>query len=135
MAHDPRAASTAFFFLATLFSVTFEKVHWEIAGSVSLADMLAILFVASFLAMRRADLDGRLPRTALLSLGFALAFALVYLFGFFNLETRRALEQFVKGLVKFVIHFAFLAAGIAYLSRRGRAFYWRTLGWFTAGWP
>ena len=75
----------AFFFLATLFSVTFEKVHWELAGSVSLADILAILFVASFVAMRRADLDDRLPRTAVLSLAFAAAFALVYLFGFFNL--------------------------------------------------
>jgi general stress protein CsbA len=124
---------TAFFFLAALFSVTFEKVHWEIAGSVSLADILAILFVASFLALRRADLDHRLPRTTVIALGFAVGFALVYLFGFFNLETHRELEQFVKGIVKFVIHFAFLAAGIAYLSRRGREFYWRTLGWFMAG--
>jgi general stress protein CsbA len=124
---------TAFFFLATLFSVTFEKVHWEIAGSVSLADILAILFVGSFLAGRRAELDDRLPRTTVLALGFAVAFALVYLFGFFNLETHRELEQFVKGMVKFVIHFAFLAAGIAYLSRRGRESYWRALGWFMAG--
>jgi O-antigen ligase len=35
--------------------------------------------------------------------------------------------------VKFGIHFAFLAAGIAYLARRGLEFYWRTLGWLTAG--
>jgi general stress protein CsbA len=124
---------TAFFFLATLFSVTFEKVHWEIAGAVSLADILAILFVAAFLAERHAEADDRLPRTAILALAFALAFALVYLFGFFNLETQRNLEQFVKGLVKFGIHFAFLAAGIAYVARRGSDFYWRTLGWFTAG--
>jgi general stress protein CsbA len=124
---------TAFFFLATLFSVTFEKVHWELAGSVSLADILAILFVGTFLAGRWEAQDGRLPRTALAALGFALAFALVYLIGFFNLDTRQALEQFVKGLVKFGIHFAFLAAGIAYLVRRGLAFYWRTLGWLTAG--
>jgi hypothetical protein len=124
---------TAFFFLATLFSVTFEKVHWELAGSVSIADILALLFVATFLAGRRLDHDDRLPRTAFVTLGFALAFALVYLLGFFNLDTQTALEQFVKGLVKFGIHFAFLAAGIAYLTRRGREFYWRTLGWFTAG--
>jgi hypothetical protein len=124
---------TAFFFLATLFSVTFEKVHWEIAGSVSLADVLAVLFVASFLADRWLAADDRLPRAAVVALGFALAFALVYLIGFFNLDTRQALEQFVKGLVKFGIHFAFLAAGIAYLVRRGLDFYWRTLGWLTAG--
>jgi O-antigen ligase len=124
---------TAFFFLATLFSVTFEKVHWELAGAVSLADILALLFVASFLANRRLERDRRLSPTALVALGFALAFALVYLLGFFNLDTRQALEQFVKGMVKFGIHFAFLAAGIAFLTRRGRGFYWRTLGWFTAG--
>jgi O-antigen ligase len=124
---------TGFFFLATLFSVTFEKVHWELAGSVSLADILALLFVTVFVAGRWVEHDDRLPRTALIALGFALAFALVYLVGFFNLDTRQALEQFVKGLVKFGIHFAFLAAGIAYMTRRGRAFYWRTLGWFTAG--
>jgi general stress protein CsbA len=123
----------AFFFLATLFSVSFEKVHWELAGSVSLADVLALLFVLTFLATRWMEHDTRLTRTALVSLAFALAFALVYLLGFFNLDTRQALEQFVKGLVKFGIHFAFLAAGIAYVVRRGVHFYWRTLGWLTAG--
>jgi O-antigen ligase len=89
--------------------------------------------VATFLGGRWLEHDDRLPRTAVIALGFAFAFALVYLIGFFNLDTRQALEQFVKGLVKFGIHFAFLAAGIAYLTRRGRDFYWRTLGWFTAG--
>jgi O-antigen ligase len=124
---------TGFFFLATVFSVTFEKVHWELAGSVSLADILAILFVGLFVADRWVERDTRLPRAALAALGFALAFALVYLIGFFNLDTRQALEQFTKGMVKFGIHFAFLAAGIAYLARRGRGYYWHTLGWFTAG--
>jgi O-antigen ligase len=124
---------TAFLFLATVFSVTFEKVHWELAGAVSLADILALLFVATFLTGRWLDRDDRLPRTAIAALLFALAFGLVYLIGFFNLDTRQALEQFAKGLVKFGIHFAFLAAGIAYLARRGLDFYWRTLGWLTAG--
>ena len=124
---------TAFLFLATVFSVTFEKVHWELAGAVSLADVLALLFVATFLAGRWLDRDDRLTRTAVVALLFALAFGLVYLIGFFNLDTRQALEQFAKGLVKFGIHFAFLAAGIAYLARRGLDFYWRTLGWLTAG--
>ena len=34
---------TSFFFLATLFCATFEKVHWTFAGNVSIADILAIL--------------------------------------------------------------------------------------------
>jgi len=35
--------------------------------------------------------------------------------------------------VKFVLHFLFLAAGVAYLVQRGRSFYLRALGWFGAG--
>src|SRR5205814_9262662 len=41
--------------------------------------------------------------------------------------------QFAKGLVKFVIHFAFLAAAVAWLWRRGPRYYWRALAWFCAG--
>ena len=36
-------------------------------------------------------------------------------------------------MTKFVVHFLFLVAAVAYLARRGPSFYWRTLGWFTAG--
>src|SRR5439155_16037549 len=60
-------------------------------------------------------------------------FLVVYLSGFFNLETAAALAQFAKGFVKFVIHFAFLATGVAWLARRGRRYYWLALGAFTAG--
>ncbi len=120
-------------FLATLFCVTFEKVHWNIAGAVGIADVLAILFLAAFVLGRAGRGDGRLPRTAIVVLAFFAAFLLVYLVGFYNLETKEALAQFAKGMVKFVIHFGFLAAGVTYLYRRGRAFYWRALGWLTAG--
>jgi O-antigen ligase len=36
-------------------------------------------------------------------------------------------------MVKFVLHFLFLAASVTYLVQRGKAFYWRTVGWFMAG--
>ncbi|MDQ3857129.1 MAG: O-antigen ligase family protein, partial [Actinomycetota bacterium] len=42
-------------------------------------------------------------------------------------------DQFVKGLVKFAIHFAFVVAAVAYLSRRSHRLYWQTLAWFCAG--
>ena len=124
---------TAFLFLATAFCVTFEQVHWNVAGTVSLADVLALLFIASFGADRLARADARLSRTAAVVLAFFAAFLVVYLIGFYNLETRQALEQFGKGLVKFGIHFLFLAAGVAYLARRSERFYWRTLAWFCGG--
>jgi O-antigen ligase len=120
---------TSFLFLATLFCVTFEKVHWNVAGTVSLADVLAILFLVAFLATA----PPRVPATVGVVLGFFAAFLLVYLLGFFDLDTSDALAQFVKGLVKFLLHFAFLAAAIAYLARRGRSYYWRTLAWFCGG--
>ena len=128
-----RGRLLAFFFLATMFSVSFQNVYWDVAGRVNLADVLALLFLVAFVAGRIGERDGRVPRTTLAVLGFGLALLIVYLVGFFNLETKQALSLYGKGLTKFLIHFAFLAAGIAYLARRSERFYWRTLGWFIAG--
>jgi O-Antigen ligase len=124
---------TGFLFLATVFCVTFEKLHWEVAGTVSLADVLTVLFLVSFAADRVATGDWNVGRTAAVALVFGGAFLAVYLVGFFNLETTQALAQFGKGLVKFGLHFGFLAAGVAYLLRRSRAFYWRALVAFVGG--
>ena len=37
-----------FFFLATVFCATFEKLNWNVAGSIEIADILAIGFIVSF---------------------------------------------------------------------------------------
>jgi hypothetical protein len=124
---------TRFFFLATIFSVTFEKLHWEVAGQVSVADLLAIGFIVSFAADRIARGDARLPQTSIVTTGFLVAFLIVYLVGYFNLDTAVAATQYGKGMTKFAIHFLFLITGVAYLARAGRTFYWQTLGFFTAG--
>lgn len=41
-------SATSFLFLATLFSVSFEKIQWELAGTIGVAGILAVLFVGSF---------------------------------------------------------------------------------------
>ena len=102
---------TTFFFLATIFSVSFQNVYWDVAGRVNLADVTAVLFLVAFLAGRVTDRDRLVPRTTLAVLGFGVALLLVYLAGFFNLETNQALSLYGKGMTKFAIHFAFLAAG------------------------
>ena len=122
-----RSRLTELFFLATVFTITFAKLHWNVAGDVSIADVLTVLFLVAFTAERLARGDGSLPRAAVAVLAFLALFLLVYLVGFFNLETEQALAQFGKGLVKFVLHFLFLAAGVAYLIRRSERFYWITL--------
>ena len=104
-------------FLATFFCVTFEKVHWNVAGTVGIADVLTILFLVAFAVQSR----GPSPKTTAVVVGF------------FNIETKQALDQWVKGMVKFALHFVFLACAVTYLVRRGQAFYWRTIGWFAAG--
>jgi O-antigen ligase/polysaccharide polymerase Wzy-like membrane protein len=124
---------TRFLFLATVFSVTFEKVHWSVGGTVTLADVLTILFLGSFAIDRFASGDWRLTRTAVLVLALAGAFLAVYLLGFYNLDTLQGVNQFAKGLVKFVLHFGFLAAGVAYLARRGRNFAVYAFAVFVAG--
>ncbi len=121
---------TSVLFLASVFCVTFEKVHWNVAGTVSLADVLALLFLAAF-AVTTARL--RVPRTTAILIGFFAAFLVVYLAGYFDLSDSDALGQWGKGLTKWVIHFAFLACAVVWLSRRGQHYFWRTLGWFSAG--
>ena len=115
--------------LGTLFVVTFEKLHWNVAGNVEISDILTFLFLVAFAFSYR----GRVPRTAAIILGFFALFALVYLAGFFNLDSRQAVDQFTKGMVKFVLHFLLLAAGVTYLADRGPRFYWRAVGWFAGG--
>ena len=118
---------------ATLFTVTFAKLHWNVAGDVSLADILTILFLGAFAAERLGSGDVRLPRTAFVVLGFVTLFLLVYLAGFFNLDTEQALAQFAKGLVKALLHLFFLVAAVAQLARRSPSFYWAALAVFCLG--
>jgi O-antigen ligase len=124
---------TRVLFLASVFCVTFEKVHWNIAGTVSLADLLAIGFLVMWTLERLARHDRRVPRTSLIVVCFGLAFLLAYLIGYFSIDTADASGQFGKGIFKWAIHILFLVAGISYLARRSERFYWRTIGIFTAG--
>jgi O-Antigen ligase len=124
---------TAFFFLATLFCVSFEKIQWELAGTVALAGIGALAFLG-FYALERLGAPARgVPVTVVRVLLFAVAFLLVYLVGFYNLESEQAAAQFAKGLVRFAIQFAFIAVGIAYLARQPLHFYWLSVGVLCAG--
>jgi O-antigen ligase len=116
-------------FFASLFVATFEKVHWNVAGEIGINDIVTILFVVAYVVTERRPL----PRTSAIVLGFFAAFALVYLAGYWNIDTQQGLTQFVKGMTKFVIHFAFIVAAIGYLAQCGERFFWRALGWFTVG--
>jgi O-antigen ligase len=122
-----RIVTGLFFF--SLFVATFEKVHWSVAGQIGINDIATILFLVAYVATERRPL----PRTSAIVLAFFAAFALVYLAGFWNIDTKQGLTQFTKGMVKFVIHWAFVVAAVGYLTQRGERFFWRALGWFTIG--
>ena len=120
-------------FLATVLTVTFHKLQWELAGSLTLSDVLTSVFLVLFVWLRIERGDARLTRTAAVALAFMAAFALVYLLGYFSLDTGQALAQWAKGMVKFVLHVGFLVACVALLARRSLAFYWLTLAAFLGG--
>ena len=124
--------ATAFLFYATLFVATFEKVRWEVAGTVRLADVTSALFVVAFTWGRLRRGDARFPRTVAVLLAFLAAFLLVYLAGFFEPRHASAAAQFAKGVITWAIHFGLLVAGVAYLARAGERAYWRALTWFFA---
>jgi len=120
-------------FLATLFTVSFAKLQWEVAGTLALSDVLTALFLVAWAGTRIGTGDRGLARGAAVAGLFFLGFLVVYLIGFFNLETEQALAQWAKGMVKFLLHFGFLVVGIAYLARRSERFFWTALGTFMAG--
>ena len=120
-------------FLLTIFTVTFHKLQWELAGSLTLSDVLTSVFLVLFAWDRFERNDVRFTRTAMVAFGFFCAFALLYLAGFYSLDTSEALAQWAKGMVKFVLHFGFLVTGVALLARRGIRFYWVALAAFLGG--
>jgi O-antigen ligase len=124
---------TRFLFFATIFCVTFEKVRWNVAGNVSLADILALAFIVLWTLERLATRDRRLARTSVVVFCFGLAFMLAYLLGYFSIHTADGTGQFWKGFFKWAIHIGFLIAAVTYLGRRPERFYWKTIGVFTAG--
>lgn len=120
-------------FLLTAFMVTFHKLQWELAGSLTISDVFTSVFLIAFLWDRLERGDLRLTHTAAVALAFLVAFALVYLAGFYNLDTAQAFDQWWKGFVKFGLHFGFVVAGVALLARRSLRFYWYALAAFLGG--
>jgi len=120
-------------FFATVFTVTFAKLQWNLGDTLSLSDVLTALFLIAFAGARLGTGDRKLAWGAAVAALFFLGFLLVYLVGFYNLETEQALAQWAKGMFKFVLHFLFLVVGIAYLVRRSERFYWAAFAVFMAG--
>ncbi len=119
---------------ATVFAVTFANVRWIVGGlDVNISDVTALFFLGAFALSRLDARDWSFPRTSAALVLFFAAFALVYLAGFFDLETTDDRSLFAKGIVKFAVHFLFLLAAVAHIARRSERFYWRTLGWFVGG--
>ncbi len=129
----PSRRVTDFLLFAAVFTTSFEKIFWNVAGKISLTDVISILFVVAYLMRRIGRRDGSLQRTSGIVIAFFAAFLLVYLIGFYNLETTQALTQFGKGMGKFVLHFAFLIAAVDYLAHSSERVYWRLLAWFSLG--
>ena len=88
---------------------------------MSFSDVVTFVFLIAFAVYRIERFDGRFPRAAAVTLAFFVAFLLVYLIGWFNLETAQSLAQWAKGMIKFLLHFLFLVAGVALIARRGHA--------------
>ena len=106
-----------FLLLATVFTITLANVRWSIGtADVNISDILASVFVVAFLVARAGNSDRTWPRTALVVSGFFLLFAAVYLAGYFNLEAVVDRDQWLRGMVKFVIHFAFLVAAVVHMA-------------------
>lgn len=120
--------------LLGLFVMTFNKLRWPVGPvDVRLTELVAVLFVVAFVVLRVKDGDWLFPRTVQVLGLFFILFAVVYFVGYFNLSTTASRNLWVKGMIGFAVHFAFLMTAVAYLARRGEPFLWRAVRWFSAG--
>ena len=120
--------------LLTLSVLTFEKIRWETSVvTLTWTNLLATAFVVAFLIDRIRHRDLLLHPAAITLAGFMLAFAAVYLAGYFDLTDKQALTFWLKGVGAWSIHFAFLVLGVAHMVRRGRPLFVRAVYAFTAG--
>ena len=122
----PRARRAAdVLLLAVLVTATWHRVAWQPFGRVTLADLLAPLFVVA-VALSRPRICREARTLALIGAGLLA----VYLAGAMFTADR---NQLAKGLVVWALWFAVTIAAVVHLSARGRAFYGRALTAFIAG--
>ena len=120
--------------LLTLSVLTYEKLSWSTpAVTLTWTNLLATAFVVAFVIDRIHRRDTLLHPAAITLAGFMMAFAAVYLAGYFDLTDRMALQFWLKGIGAWGIHFAYLILGVAHLVRRGRGLYVRAIAAFTVG--
>ncbi len=55
-------------FFATVFTVTFAKLQWEVAGTMSFSDVVTFVFLIAFAVYRIERFDGKFPRAAAVTL-------------------------------------------------------------------
>src|SRR5205085_1788959 len=82
----PSRRVTEFLLFAAVFTMSFEKLFWNVAGKIALTEVISILFIGAYLLRRLGSRDWSLPRTSGIVIAFFAAFLLVYLIGFYNLE-------------------------------------------------
>jgi hypothetical protein len=129
-----RPSRLDWFLLATLVVPTWEKIRWETsAASLTITNLIATAFIIVFVADRLARRDAALPPASIALLGFMFAFAAVYLAGYFDLRDHDAFTFWVKGVVTWSVHFAFLVCACAHVVRRGRSLFLRCVWAFIAG--
>ena len=119
--------------LLAALTATWQKMSWDVAGRVTLVDLLELLFVGLFLLDRIVRRDSRLSAASTVTLGFVLLLVSVHLCGFLGLDTTQAVDQWTKGIVKWLIFAVFLVCAITHVARRGEALWWRVAGAFTLG--
>ncbi len=119
--------------LLVALTATWQKMSWEVAGRITLVDLLQIAFIGLFLLDRLLRRDARFAPASAVTLGFVLLLFSVHLAGYLGLETTQAVAQWTKGIVKWGIFAAFLICAVAHVARRGERLWWLVAGAFTAG--
>jgi hypothetical protein len=120
-------------FLAALFTVSFIALRWRVDGvEPKLADIFIVGFLVAYVA-ELARTRRHLCKPALIILGCAGVIAVAYLAALPAIDDHAGRVQFVKALCYFVLHAAFLAAGVDQLAVRSPRFFRIAFGCLLGG--
>ena len=119
--------------LLAALAATWQKMSWDVAGRVTLVDLFEMLFVGLFVLDRIVRRDARLSAASSVVLGFVLLLLSVHLCSFLGLDTTQAVDQWTKGIIKWLIFALFLICAITHVARRGEQLWWRVASAFVLG--
>ena len=111
--------------LVTVLTVPFTKFYFEPFGKLVLSNLIAGIYVASYVIDRVIDRDFRTTRSVRILAALFVLTTASYAAGYVGIESAEGRSQFTKAMLTWLLHGSFMVVAAAHLARGGqRLFAW-----------